>query len=126
VAEYFRKTERRTIEIDAPCLVRLLSLLSRNNRASRKRAARNPAALRRDSRYARNDDGRKLVLALATLSLVTAAGVIYAQASGLTRTLVEKADVSVPGREAAVARVELAPSATAGRHTVPVTRSATC
>ncbi|MEG2046322.1 MAG: cupin domain-containing protein [Comamonas sp.] len=39
--------------------------------------------------------------------------------SGLSRTLVGKADVSVPGREAVVARVEVAPGARAGRHTHP-------
>ena len=48
-----------------------------------------------------------------------AAGPLFAQASGLSRTLVGKADVSVPGREAVVARVEVAPGARAGRHTHP-------
>ena len=38
---------------------------------------------------------------------------------GLSRTLVGKADVSVPGREAVVAKVEVAPGARAGRHTHP-------
>lgn len=52
-------------------------------------------------------------------TLTLAAGAIFAQASGLTRTLVGKADVSVPGREAVVARVEVAPGARAGRHTHP-------
>ncbi|WP_238541100.1 cupin domain-containing protein [Polaromonas sp. CF318] len=47
------------------------------------------------------------------------AGALFAQASGLTRTLVGKADVSVPGREAVVARVDVAPGAKAGRHTHP-------
>ena len=56
------------------------------------------------------------VLALAALG---AAGALMAQASGLTRTLVGRADVSVPGREAVVARVEVAPGAKAGRHTHP-------
>jgi quercetin dioxygenase-like cupin family protein len=51
--------------------------------------------------------------------LAAAAGAVFAQASGLTRTLVGKADVSVPGREAVVARVEVAPGAEAGRHTHP-------
>ncbi len=46
-------------------------------------------------------------------------GAALAQASGLSRTLVGKADVSVPGREAVVARVEVAPGAKAGRHTHP-------
>ena len=40
-------------------------------------------------------------------------------AAGLTRTMVGRADVSVPGREAVVARVEVAPGAKAGRHTHP-------
>ncbi len=47
------------------------------------------------------------------------AGSAMAQNSGLTRTLVGRADVSVPGREAVVARVEVAPGAKAGRHTHP-------
>lgn len=42
-----------------------------------------------------------------------------AQASGLSRTMVGKADVSVPGREAVVAKVEVAPGSRAGRHTHP-------
>ena len=58
----------------------------------------------------------QLVLGLGALLV---AGVALSQASGLTRTLVGKADVSVPGREAVVARVELAPGAKAGRHTHP-------
>ena len=58
---------------------------------------------------------RRLVGTVLTL----AAGTMLAQASGLTRTLVGRADVSVPGREAVVARVEVAPGAKAGRHTHP-------
>jgi quercetin dioxygenase-like cupin family protein len=37
----------------------------------------------------------------------------------LKRELVTRADVSVPGREAVVARVEVAPGGKAGRHTHP-------
>src|SRR3954465_13818045 len=51
--------------------------------------------------------------------LTVAAGSVFAQASGLTRTMVGKADVSVPGREAVVARVDIAPGTYAGRHTHP-------
>lgn len=51
--------------------------------------------------------------------LTLAAGALFAQASGLTRVMVGKADVSVPGREAVVARVDVAPGAKAGRHTHP-------
>ncbi len=56
---------------------------------------------------------------LVGTALTLAAGTLLAQASGLTRTLVGRADVSVPGREAVVARVEVAPGAKAGRHTHP-------
>jgi quercetin dioxygenase-like cupin family protein len=55
----------------------------------------------------------------AVIAAILASGFAFAQASGLTRTLVGKADVSVPGREAVVARVEVAPGAHAGRHTHP-------
>ena len=51
--------------------------------------------------------------------LAASAAALFAQASGLSRTLVGKADVSVPGREAVVARVEVAAGARAGRHTHP-------
>src|SRR6185503_6290269 len=45
--------------------------------------------------------------------------IVYSQNPGIQRTVVHKADVSVPGREAVIARVELAPGASAGRHTHP-------
>lgn len=56
---------------------------------------------------------------LAGLALAACAGTLLAQASGLSRQLVGKGDVSVPGREAVVARVEVPPGAKAGRHTHP-------
>jgi quercetin dioxygenase-like cupin family protein len=56
--------------------------------------------------------------ALVIVSL-TSAGVTMAQAPALTRTIVTKADVSVPNREAVVARVEIAPGGVAGWHTHP-------
>src|SRR5580704_15795827 len=46
-------------------------------------------------------------------------GVLFGQNPGIQRTVVHRADVSVPGREAVVARVEIAPGASAGRHTHP-------
>ncbi|MFI5447454.1 cupin domain-containing protein [Polaromonas sp. UC242_47] len=61
---------------------------------------------------------RGAAIALGGL-LTLAAGGLFAQASGLTRVMVGKADVSVPGREAVVARVDVAPGAKAGRHTHP-------
>lgn len=64
------------------------------------------------------NDVRGLRWIAAALAL-SAVGVVLAQASGLSRTLVGRADVSVPGREAVVARVELAAGARAARHTHP-------
>jgi quercetin dioxygenase-like cupin family protein len=58
----------------------------------------------------------KFAVAIGLLALT---GVLIAQAPGIQRTLVGRADVSVPGREAVVARVEVAPGAHAGRHTHP-------
>ena len=56
---------------------------------------------------------------LGGVVLVAFAGVIAAQAPGLTRTIVTKGDVSVPNREAVVARVEITPGGVAGWHTHP-------
>lgn len=56
---------------------------------------------------------------VAGIVLVAGAGTLVAQNPALTRTLVTKADVSVPGREAVIARVEIAPGGVAGWHTHP-------
>jgi quercetin dioxygenase-like cupin family protein len=61
---------------------------------------------------------------LCTSAFMLSSGPAMAQAgapqtSGLSRALVGRADVSVPGREAVVAKVEVAPGARAGRHTHP-------
>jgi quercetin dioxygenase-like cupin family protein len=53
---------------------------------------------------------------LMTALLATA---LLSQNPGIQRTVVHKADVSVPGREAVIARVEIAPGAFAGQHTHP-------
>ena len=62
---------------------------------------------------------KKLRTVVVGAVVLAAAGVIVAQTSALTRTMVTKADVSVPGREAVVARVEIAPGGIAGWHTHP-------
>lgn len=63
---------------------------------------------------------RKTAAAAAALAALAAfTGLLQAQAPGLTRVLVTRADVSVPGREAVIARVEVAPGAVAGWHTHP-------
>ena len=63
----------------------------------------------------------KLNLKPGSVGLIAAVsiGVLFSQNPGLQRTVVHKADVSVPGREAVIARVELAPGVKAGRHTHP-------
>jgi len=62
---------------------------------------------------------RQPSLALAAAFLFTV-GTAAAQSSGpIKRTIITRADVSVPGREAVVAQVEIAAGATAGRHTHP-------
>ena len=62
---------------------------------------------------------KRLKSLIAGAALVACTGVIVAQSPALTRTLVAKADVSVPGREAVIARVEVAPGGVAGWHTHP-------
>jgi quercetin dioxygenase-like cupin family protein len=59
----------------------------------------------------------KPVLQAAVFATLIGVASILAQAPGIKRTVVYKADVSVPGREAIVAQVELAPGVAAGRHT---------
>ena len=61
-----------------------------------------------------------LDLVAAFLICFTAASAAFAQAAGgIKRTVITRGDISVPNREAVVAHVELAPGATAGRHTHP-------
>src|SRR5438445_9307238 len=67
------------------------------------------------------DVGMKLNLKPGSVGLIAAVsiGILFSQNPGLQRTVVHKADVSVPGREAVIARIELAPGVKAGRHTHP-------
>jgi quercetin dioxygenase-like cupin family protein len=53
----------------------------------------------------------------AILAVLT--GVTLGQTPALTRTIVARADVSVPGREAVAARVDIAPGGASGWHTHP-------
>jgi quercetin dioxygenase-like cupin family protein len=63
---------------------------------------------------------KRKILALFICALgLAGASTVFAQGGGLKRTLVQKADVSVPNREAVVARVEVDPGVLAGRHTHP-------
>jgi len=47
------------------------------------------------------------------------AAAIFAQNPGVQRTVVTRSDVSVPGREAVIAHVIIAPGSAVGRHTHP-------
>src|SRR5271155_2224834 len=52
--------------------------------------------------------------------LLAIAGVaLWAQNPGVQRTVVKRSDISVPGREAVIARAEIAPGSATGRHTHP-------
>ncbi len=55
----------------------------------------------------------------SALIAVAAAAMLLAQNPGIQRTILQRKDISMPGREAVVARVEIAPGASAGRHTHP-------
>ena len=57
--------------------------------------------------------------ALALAFAIASTGSLVAQNTSIQRTVVQTADVSVPGREAVIARVVIAPFSKAGRHTHP-------
>ncbi|MBC7504912.1 MAG: cupin domain-containing protein, partial [Sandarakinorhabdus sp.] len=50
----------------------------------------------------------KTIALVTGLLLATLTGAAFAQSTGLTRTVVTKADVSVADREAIIARVDIA------------------
>ena len=60
-------------------------------------------------------------LAIATLMLASASAfdIARAQQAGITRTDLQRHDISVPGHEAFQVRVDFAPGAAFGRHTHP-------
>ena len=58
-------------------------------------------------------NGRSLILIAAL------AGALAAQTPAIQRTIITRKDVSVPGREAIVSRVEIIPGGYAGKHTHP-------
>jgi quercetin dioxygenase-like cupin family protein len=63
--------------------------------------------------------GGLLTAGLVAVGFVAGASGLWAQNPGIKRTIVYTGDVSVPGREAKIASVEIAPGANAGRHTHP-------
>jgi quercetin dioxygenase-like cupin family protein len=71
------------------------------------------------ARSPRSRSRSPLPLALLFASGLAVAGLALAQTGTIRRTVIQKADVSVPGREAVVAKVELDAGVAAGRHTHP-------
>src|ERR1700675_1425661 len=68
----------------------------------------------------REENRMKSVSKWIVLGLLAAAGAaLLAQNPEFKRTVVHKGDVSVPGREAVIANVEIIPGGHAGRHTHP-------
>jgi quercetin dioxygenase-like cupin family protein len=57
--------------------------------------------------------------ALGLVLAIASTGALVAQNTAIQRTIVQTADVSVPGREAVIARIVIAPFGKAGRHTHP-------
>src|SRR5579864_1137177 len=57
--------------------------------------------------------------ALALAFAIASTGSLIAQNTSIQRTVVQRADLSVPGREAVIARVVIGHFGKAGRHTQP-------
>jgi quercetin dioxygenase-like cupin family protein len=60
---------------------------------------------------------RAIVVSFALAGFVFAS--VSAQQTGFKRTILQQADLSVPGREAVTAIAEIPPAVSAGRHTHP-------
>jgi quercetin dioxygenase-like cupin family protein len=58
-------------------------------------------------------------LSIGLVCAAVSSGALFAQNTAIQRTVVQTADVSVPGREAVIARVVIGPFGKAGRHTHP-------
>jgi quercetin dioxygenase-like cupin family protein len=61
----------------------------------------------------------KILRQFTAVSLLLISGSLLAQSSGITRTIVTKADSSIAGKENVIARVEIAAGTTVGWHTHP-------
>ena len=63
---------------------------------------------------------KRTAIGLTVLTVVLAVtSALVAQNPAVKRTVVKTGDVSVPGREAVIANVEIAPGGSVGRHTHP-------
>jgi quercetin dioxygenase-like cupin family protein len=61
----------------------------------------------------------KSIKTWAAAAFVASGCLLVAQAPGIKRTFIQQEDISMPGREARIAQVEIAPGSSAGRHTHP-------
>ncbi len=61
----------------------------------------------------------RIIVAARTVGVALAAQASHAQQPGLSRTDLQRHDLSAPGREAIQARVDFAPGAVAARHSHP-------
>jgi quercetin dioxygenase-like cupin family protein len=62
---------------------------------------------------------KKPSVIVLTVVVACAAAGVYAQQAGFKRTVLQQADISMPGREVITAVGEFQPGATPGRHTHP-------
>ena len=62
---------------------------------------------------------RVATVAAAAIAAAGLAAGVWAQQAAFKRTVLQQADISVPGREAVTAVAEFQPGAAAGRHTHP-------
>nr|WP_315398467.1 cupin domain-containing protein [uncultured Duganella sp.] len=69
--------------------------------------------------FTRRSPSIQLALPILLLAASAVTATALAQTSAIRRTVLQRGDVSVPGREAVVARVELDKGASAGRHSHP-------
>ena len=62
---------------------------------------------------------RRATIAVAAVALAGVVAGVSAQQAGFSRTILQQADISAPGREAVTAIAEIQPGASIGRHTHP-------
>src|SRR5580658_2908087 len=66
----------------------------------------------------------KMIFRCTAIMMALAAGAFFAQTppsqnTGVQRTVLQRKDLSVPGHEGVVVRIDIAPGVSAGRHTHP-------
>jgi quercetin dioxygenase-like cupin family protein len=62
---------------------------------------------------------RRTALTMTLIAGALLSHALFSQTAGVQRTVLQRKDISVPGHETVVVRVDLAPGVSAGRHTHP-------